>query len=357
MNAVIDAALDELTTENVSMVAACRAPGRPCATHYRRHPVSPRGPVHGPPRPRRRQPRALTPAERRRVLDVLHEPRCFDKAPAQVYAELLDEGVYLCSVATMYRLLADHGETRKRRAQPTHPPRVKPELVADRPNRVWSWDITKLHGPAKWTYYYLYVIIDIYSRYIVGWMVPAARPPRSRRSCSARPSPSSRSPATAHHPRRPRQLHGLQAGRAPARRPRGVTKSHSRPRCSNDNPYSEANFKTLKYFPSFPGRFGSIEDARGFVRTFVAYYNTVHRHSGIGLLTPPTCTTAAPARSATPAPPSSSAPGSKGPKRFVRKTPTAPAARHRLDQPAPRHHSPDRPQASLNFPRNLPRIG
>ena len=164
--------IDETITELTPLVgvrAACQAVGRSRATHYRHHRTT-----AVPPRPRRepaRQPRALTVAEEQEVLSVLRSERFVDMAPAEIHAVLLDEGTYLCSVSTMYRLLRRHGEVRERRRQATHPARVKPELVADAPNRVWSWDITKLHGPAKWTYYYLYSIIDIFSRYTVGWMV------------------------------------------------------------------------------------------------------------------------------------------------------------------------------------------
>jgi len=168
---VTDAAVAELVAAAVPTTRACAAVGRSRASHYRRHPAAPKPVVHGPPTPRRPQPRALSPAERQRVLDVLHEPRFVDKAPAQVWAELLDGDVYLCSISSMYRLLAGAGEIRERRSQASHPAHVKPELVADAPNRCWSWDITKLHGPAKWTYYYLYVILDVYSRYVVGWLI------------------------------------------------------------------------------------------------------------------------------------------------------------------------------------------
>jgi len=186
----------------------------------------------------------------------------------------------------MYRLLAAEGQTRERRRQATHPATVKPELVADAPNRCWSWDITKLHGPAKWTYYYLYVIIDVYSRYIVGWLIAP------NESAELAGKLLADTIAKQHVDRGQLTIHA-DRGSSMASKPvahlladLGVTKSHSRPRVSNDNPYSEAQFKTLKYCPDFPGRFGSIEDARAFCRRFLAYYNTVHRHSGIGLMTP-----------------------------------------------------------------------
>jgi len=284
---VTDAAIAELTVGRAaSTAAACRAVGRPRASHYRRHPVTPKPPVLGPPTPRRPPPRALTPDERRRVLEVLHEPRFVDLAPAQVYAILLDEGVYLASESTLYRLLRAAGETRPRRRQATHPTRVKPELVADRPNRCWSWDITKLPGPAKWTSYHLYVVIDIYSRYVVGWTVAERETSELAKTLLAT--------AVAAQHVDPGQL-TVHADRGPSMGSKpvahlladlGVTKSHSRPRVSNDNPFSEAQFKTLKYSPTFPRSFGSVQDARIFCRTFFAHYNHVHRHSGIGLHTP-----------------------------------------------------------------------
>jgi len=275
-------------TPLVGRKAACAAVGMSRATHYRTHPVSePVEPVE--PRPARepqRQPRALTPQEQATVLEVLHSERFADAAPATVYATLLDEGSYLASESTMYRLLRARGETGDRRNHATHPAKVKPELVASGPNQVWSWDITKLHGPAKWTYYYLYVILDIFSRYPVGWMVA------SRESAvlaerliaeSVRKQQVDRGQLTLHADR----------GSSMASKPvaflladLGVTKSHSRPHCSNDNPYSEAQFKTLKYRPDFPERFGSIEDARVFCDRFFRWYAHEHRHSGIGLHTP-----------------------------------------------------------------------
>jgi transposase InsO family protein len=186
----VDAAITQLTPI-VGTAAACRALGQPRSSWYRTHRRSPAPPR--PPRPApRRQPRALTPAERAQVLEVLHAERFWDAAPASVSATLLDEGAYLASVWTMYRLLREASETGDRRRHASHPARVKPELVATAPNQVWSWDITKLHGPAKWGYY-LYVVLDVLSRYVVGWMVATARPPAWPSGCSPRPSPPSRS--------------------------------------------------------------------------------------------------------------------------------------------------------------------
>lgn len=279
--------IDETITELVPLVgvkAACAVVGRSRATHYRKHRLTP-----PPPRPVRvpkPQPRALSAAEHAEVLAVLHSERFVDLAPAEVHAILLDEGRYLCSVSTMYRILRARGEVRERRAHATHPARVKPELIADAPNQVWSWDITKLHGPAKWTYYHLYCIIDIYSRYIVGWMLA----PNESASLAEKlladtidKQRVNRNQLTIH----------ADNGSSMASKPvaflladLGVTKTHSRPHVSNDNPYSEAHFKTLKYRPQFPERFGSIEDARSFLVEFFTWYNHAHRHSGIGMHTP-----------------------------------------------------------------------
>ena len=258
----------------------CAALSLPRATYYRRR--RPRAA----PRPRRRPPRALPAGEQAAVLAVLHEPRFVDLAPAEIYATLLDEGQYLCSERTMYRLLAAAHEVRERRHQLRHPRYAAPELLARRPNELWSWDITKLLGPAKWTYFYLYVMLDIFSRYVVGWMVAhresAALAERFLGESCARQG-IDRGQLTIH------------ADRGPAMTSKpvallladlGVTKTHARPHVSNDNPFSEAQFKTLKYRPTFPTRFGSIQDARAHCHVFFPWYNTEHRHSGLGLLTP-----------------------------------------------------------------------
>jgi putative transposase len=207
-----------------------------------------------------------------------------DKSPAQVWATLLDEGTYLCSESTMYRILRSAGGVRERRRQATHPPRTRPELVATAPGQVWSWDITKLHGPARGVHYDLYVIIDIYSRYVPGWLVAPTETGELAKAFIAETI------ATAGTP--PRVVHA-DRGTSMTSKPvallladLGVVRSHSRPKVSNDNPYSEAAFKTLKYCPAFPDRFGSIADARAFCEQFFTYYNHQHRHSGIGLHTP-----------------------------------------------------------------------
>jgi len=281
---MIDRAIAELTPV-VGATAACRAVGRARATHYRQHRKSP-PPPRPAPKPPRPQPRALSEQERQGVLEVLHSERFIDVAPPEVYATLLDEGIYLASVPTMYRILRSVDEVRERRRQATHPAYLKPELVADGPNLVWSWDITKLLGPVKWTYYYLYVVLDIYSRYVVGWML-ATRESASLAerllADSVRKQGVDPDQLTVHADR----------GSSMSSKPvalmladLGVTKSHSRPHCSNDNPYSEAQFKTLKYRPEFPDRFGSPQDARGFCKRFFGWYNDDHRHSGIGYHTP-----------------------------------------------------------------------
>lgn len=281
---MIDETIAELTPL-VGVKDACAAVGCPRASHYRRHRRSPPPPPVV--RQSKPQPRALSRQEREEVLAVLHEERFVDLAPAEVHAILLDEGRYLCSESTMYRLLrATHGQVRERRRQAVHPPKVKPELVAQASNRVWSWDITKLAGPAKWTYYYLYSIIDIYSRYTVGWMVA------TRESAELAERLLGETIAKQDIDRDQLSIHA-DRGSSMASKPvaflladLGVTKSHSRPHCSNDNPYSEAQFKTLKYRPDFPDTFGSLEHARTFCAAFYRWYNTEHRHSGIGMHTP-----------------------------------------------------------------------
>lgn len=231
-------------------------------------------------------PRALDANERQTVLDLLHSPRFYDVAPAEAYATLLDEGTYLASERTMYRILAAAAETGERRNQRLHPVYARPELLATAPNQVWSWDITKLLGPAKWTYYHLYVILDIYSRYVVGWMVAYRETAALAEELIA---------ATALKQQIPRAQLTLHADRGTSMTSKpvaflladlGITKTHSRPHVSNDNPYSEAQFKTLKYRPGFPTRFTSMEEARAFCRDFFPWYNTAHRHAGIGLFTP-----------------------------------------------------------------------
>ena len=266
--------------------AACRAAGVAQATWYRRHRASPAPPRPGPvPHRDRVQPRALAAAERKAILEALHSERFADLAPDEVWATLLDEGTYLGSVSTYYRVLREAGERRERRRQATHPAAVKPELAATGPNQVYSWDITKLHGPVKWAYCHLYVILDIYSRYAVGWMVAA------RESAVLAEKLIAATCAKQGIPRGQLSLHA-DRGSSMTSKPvallladLGVTQSHSRPHVSNDNPYSEAQFKTLKYRPAFPARFPSIEAARAHCQEFFPWYNNDHRHGGLGLHT------------------------------------------------------------------------
>jgi len=264
----------------VGIVAACAALMLPRATFYRRQqPAAAKSPRPSPPR-------ALSPAQRAEVLTTLNSERFADQAPRQVVAALLDEDRYLCGVRTMYRVLEAAGEIRERRDQLRHPSYVKPELLATAPNQVWSWDITKLKGPVKWTYYHLYVILDIFSRYAVGWMVAARE--------SAALAQELILEACACQGVQPGQL-TIHSDRGPAMKAKstamlyadlGITKSPSRPYVSDDNPFSEAQFKTLKYRPELPDRCGSLPDARALVAPLMHWYNEEHYHSGIALLTP-----------------------------------------------------------------------
>ena len=268
---------------SVGTSKACQALEVPRASFYRwNKPVT----SNQEPLPRPRPVRALTSNERHNVLDVLHSERFVDKPPAEVYATLLDEGNYLCSIRTMYRILADSQEVRERRNQLRHPAYKKPELLATAPNQVWSWDITKLLGPAKWTYFYLYVILDIYSRYAVGWMVASRESADLAQRLireTVQKQEISENQLIIHSDRGPSmKSHGVAQLLANL----GVTKSHSRPHVSNDNPFSESQFKTLKYRPDFPGRFGYQEDAISFCQEFFHWYNHEHYHSGIAMLTP-----------------------------------------------------------------------
>jgi len=275
--------LDELIPV-VGVKEACAALNFPRASFYRKRAlgVAP-APV---PVVKSAPARALAPAERESVLACLHEERFQNASPAAVYATLLDEGAYHCSIRTMYRILAGAGESRERREQLVHPAYKKPELLATGPNQLWSWDITKLLGPAKWTYFYLYVILDVFSRYVVGWMVADGESAELAKRLIA---DTCGKQAVA-----PGQL-TIHADRGSSMTSKpvaflladlGITKTHSRPHVSDDNPYSESQFRTLKYRPGFPDRFGSLQDARSFSQEFFAWYNEEHRHSGIGLLPP-----------------------------------------------------------------------
>ena len=272
--------LVESQCDEFGVAPICDALGVSRATLYRsRKPRTERAPRSSPRR-------ALSVDERKRVLGVLHESRFVDLAPAEVYATLLDEGTYVCSERTMYRILAENSQVRERRDVLRHKDHPRPELVATRSNELWSWDITKLHGPAKWTYFYLYVILDVFSRYVVGWMVAHRETAALAQKLIAQTCKRQRiepETLTIHADR----------GTSMTSKPvaflmadMGVTKTHSRPHVSNDNPFSEAAFKTLKYRPDFPNRFGCVEDARSHCIDFFAWYNEAHRHSGLDLHTP-----------------------------------------------------------------------
>ncbi|WP_095960600.1 IS3 family transposase [Corallococcus macrosporus] len=276
--ALMAVALEAVDALGVAPV--CKALGLPRATFYRQ--AQPRhGPVHRP-----SPPRALPPEQRAEVLSVLHEPRFVDAAPAEVYAQLLDEGRYLCSERTMYRVLAENQQVRERRDQLRHPNHPAPQLHATKPNELWSWDITKLHGPSKWTYFYLYVVLDVFSRYVVGWMVAhreSATLAKKLLAATCERQGVAPGQLTIHADR----------GSSMTSKPvallmadLGVTKTHSRPYVSNDNPFSEAHFKTMKYQPDFPEGFGCLQDARGHCGDFFGWYNNEHHHGGLGLLTP-----------------------------------------------------------------------
>ncbi len=265
--------------DKLGIKSACEAMDLPRATYYRR--LKPKLAAK-----RRPPPRKLSVDERAEVLAVLHESRFADLAPAEVYAGLLDEGRYLCSERTMYRVLAENQEVKERRNQLRHPNYPVPQVHATKPNELWTWDITKLLGPAKWTFFYLYVILDVFSRYVVGWMVA---------HCESKTLAEKLIGQTC-------ERQGIQPGQLTIHADRGtamtskpvallmadlgVTRTHSRPHVSNDNPFSEAQFKTMKYRPDFPERFGCIEDSRSFCGDFFRWYNEEHHHGGVELLTP-----------------------------------------------------------------------
>lgn len=268
----------------VGVRKACTAVGEDQARFYRRHRQSP-----APVKPEKLpavQPRALSEVERQEVRTTLNSAEFVDESPPMVYATLLDSGIYMCSVPTMYRILRDHDEVHERRRQATHPATVKPELVATKPNSVWSWDITKLAGPEKWVYYYLYVVIDIFSRYVTGWMLARAENAGLAKVFIAE--------AVAKQGIVGDQLSlHMDRGSPMTAKPfaflladLGVTKSYSRPHVSNDNPYSESHFRTFKYQPEYPDRFGCFEDAHAYCGRFFPWYNDEHHHSGIGFHTP-----------------------------------------------------------------------
>lgn len=281
-------AIGELSPE-VGTAAACRSLGVPRATLYRRRRPEPSAAAKPPGTClRAKPPRALSDEERQKVREVLHSEPLADKAPAEVYATLLDQGQYLCSIRTMYRILDEQQEVRERRNQLQHPTYHKPQLVATGPRQVWSWDITKLLGPVKWTYFHLYVILDIFSRYVVGWMLAH----RESEDLAERLIHETvvkegvvRDRLTIHSDRGPAMRSQTVAQLLATL---GITKSHSRPHVSNDNPFSESQFKTLKYRPEFPDRFASYEHALEFCGKFFRWQNHEHHHWGLGLLTPAT---------------------------------------------------------------------
>ena len=269
----------EQLSEKINVSAACRVLGVPRSSFYRAQkpaklslPATPS--------------RSLKSEEKAEIREVLNSERFQDQSPREVYATLLDESVYLCHWRTMYRILAEYTEVRERRNQLRHPQYKKPQLLATGPNQVWSWDITKLLGPVKWTYYYLYVILDIFSRYVVGWMIAGRET-----STLAQELISQTCEKQAVDPEQ-LTIHADRGGPMIAKSlalllaDLGVSKSHSRPYTSNDNPYSEAQFKTMKYRPGYPERFGSNSDARAWARSFFDWYNNEHHHVALGLMTP-----------------------------------------------------------------------
>jgi len=269
--------------KTVGVSNACQKLAVPRASLYRARRALAAEPPPSRPAP---PPRALSQAEKAEVRRVLDHERFQDRAPREVYATLLDEGQYLCSWRTMYRILDENDEVCERRNQLRHPNYVKPELLATKPNELWSWDITKLLGPVKWTYFYLYVILDVFSRFVVGWMVAERESASLAKELIAE--------TCARQGIQPDQL-TIHADRGSSMTSKpvaflmadlGVTKTHSRPHVSNDNPYSEAQFKTLKYQPDYPERFGCRQDARLWAEAFFDWYNYEHHHTGIGLLTP-----------------------------------------------------------------------
>jgi len=269
-------------SERTSISAACESLGVPRSSFYRaRQPKSE-------PKPRPTPERALSQEEREQVRQTLNGERFQDSAPRQVYGALLDEGKYLCSWRTMYRILDDHKEVKERRNQLCHPNYAKPELLATGPNQLWSWDITKLKGPAKWTYYYLYTILDVFSRYVPGWLIAERESAALAKQLIAESCTNQGielDQLTLHADRGSAMI---SKSVAQLLADLGVTKTHSRPYVSSDNPYSESQFKTMKYRPGFPERFGSIQDSRAWARPFYHWYNHDHHHSGLGLLTPVT---------------------------------------------------------------------
>lgn len=290
--------IQQLSQQAIPVSQACAALEIPRSSYYRTQAppaaatasateaVAPTGEATTKTRPA--SPRALSEVEKETVRQLLHSQRFMDSSPYQVYGVLLDEGVYHCSIATMYRLLRDEGEQHERRRHQVHPAYAKPELLTTAPNQLWTWDITKLRGPVKWHYFYLYVLLDVFSRYVVGWLVAereAAYLAEELISESCHKQGIQRDQLTIHSDRGgPMTAKTL----ALLLTDLGVAQSHSRPYTSNDNPFSEAQFKTLKYRPDYPDRFGALADARAWAQPFFYWYNHQHRHTALGLLTPVT---------------------------------------------------------------------
>lgn len=268
------------------MGSACKAIGWSRSRYYRQLKPVPVSPSNTEKAVKCRNKRALTPEQSDQILSELNSERFLDCAPRQVWATLLDEGIYLCSWRTMYRILSQHHQVNERRKTRRHPKYVRPELAANGPNQVWTWDITYLKGAVRGEFYYLYVVIDIYSRMVVGWLL-------ADRECAE---------LSKRLLEKTYQKHKVQPGKLTIHADRGapmksksvqqlladldVQPSHSRPRVSNDNPFSESGFKTLKYCPDFPARFGSEVEAESFCKEYFIWYNERHYHTGIALLTP-----------------------------------------------------------------------
>ncbi len=276
------AAFTELRAIEVPVRRACTLIGRARATHYRHRLPPVQGPGQARAAPDNGQ--ALTDVERAQVLALINTQQYADLAICQIWARELDEGNYLCSPSTMYRIAKSAGQTRERRRQATHPAKVKPELLADGPSQVWTWDITKLRGPGKGIWFHLYVIIDIFSRYNPSWLLSRTESAEEAEEfIDEAITRNGAVPHTIHADRGPSMTSGSVSellGNL------GITRSHSRPRTSNDNPFSEAQFKTLKYVHDFPKSFASLDDAHIFLDGFFNEYNHVHRHCGIGWHTP-----------------------------------------------------------------------
>ena len=341
-------ALAEQLAQEVGVTRSCQVLAVPRSSLYRaRTPLAEtvEAPAETPPRPTPAA--ALDPVERAQVVELLNSPRFQDLAPRQIWAAMLDEGCYRCSWRTMYRLLAVEHQVRERRHQLRHPAYTKPELLATTANQLWSWDISKLRGPSRGIYFYLYVILDVFSRHVVGWMIAQRE--------SADLAQTLIETSCQRQGILPEQLtlHADRGGPMIAKSVAqllddlGVIKTHSRPQVSNDNPYSEAHFKTLKYRPDFPDRFGAILEARRWARDFFHWYNHQHYHTGLGLLTPATVHFGQAQQIQTQRQQVLQAAYDAHPERFVRGRPTAPQlpAAVWINQPK---DEPLSPHASLN---------